>query len=564
MLTALLSLSTGALLSPTVAPSVVYGPPPAPANDSLAAPPGLVEIRGGRTKIGIDDDDVEPLIIESNIRRLVGETPQHSVSVEDFYLMVTEVTNEQFEVFVRQAGGKVPRSWGTEALAEGAAEFARLQHEAREAARAAGEEYETQRFDPAKWWDENWHEVEWEVPTDRLTQPVEFIDYGSARAYAEWAGLRLMTEFEFQRAGRKNGDDPYIWGDEWEQENCYTLENAGNLPAAVGSYSGGATDEGVYDLLGNVWEWTSSPYSAYPGYEPIEVQFDRRRRETCLTSWDANQRVVVGGSYKTPRIAARITTRRATERWQATDAMGFRCAATPTPGVDVMTAIVDAIPGSKLPEDVRYQFERTVAMDRWATEPGNSEVEGYRVITGYDHFSFTPVEGVEANGVEPLRMLSHNSGPQHLGILSFTRPIQEPALEPGTYYVAWRGEGERRVRGGSDEAEEGEEAEGVYIEPENPVWSTDVDSLIFYNTDGEAVLAIEHPEEMLDHDRLREGAIALTRWEPTTEEEIEAGLPPHQELRFTVPIPGSSRKGFMLQMLFKLEDGTLETDWRRP
>lgn len=528
---------------------------PAPAQLEWAAqatPPGLVPIQGGRTWIGLDPEEVEPLILASNIRRLVGETPRHRVQVDDFSLMVTEVTNEQYAAYVRATGAKIPRSWGTNALAEGAVEFAGQVHRERQAARASDEPYHAQRFDPARWWAEHWHEVEWELPADRLTQPVEFVDYTMAQDYAAWAGLRLMTEFEFQRAGRQNGDASYVWGDEWEQENCYTLEIAGNLPAAVGSYAGGATEEGVYDLLGNVWEWTSSPYSAFPDYEPLEVEFERRRREACMTSWDANQRVAVGGSYKTPRLAARLTTRRATERWQATDALGFRCAASARAGVDVMSGVLNEVPREALPEGVVHAPERTVSIERWLSAPGSSAVEHYRVITRHDHFSFTPVAALEANGIEPLRLRSHEEGPQHLGLLSFTLPLQEPDLKPGTYLVAWRGSGEPRASEPSADPD-----------AEAAPWSTAVDSLVFYNTEGAPVLAVEHPAQGLEHDRLREGAVAVSRWEPTSAQELEAGLEPRQELHFTVPIPGTSRKGFQLQLRFELEDGSLDGTWRR-
>ncbi|MCZ6597664.1 MAG: SUMF1/EgtB/PvdO family nonheme iron enzyme, partial [Planctomycetota bacterium] len=86
---------------------------PVTAGQKPEPPPGLVRVPGARTKIGTTVKDAEALIVANEGMRntLAGETPQHSVQVADFFLMVSEVTNEQYLEFVRTMGAKPPENW---------------------------------------------------------------------------------------------------------------------------------------------------------------------------------------------------------------------------------------------------------------------------------------------------------------------------------------------------------------------------------------------------------------------------------------------------------------------
>src|SRR5258708_20742204 len=80
-------------------------------------PPGMVLVPGGRTKIGITQEELKRLLsIDPNSQQYAGalsaETPQHELQVESFFAMLTEVTHEQYEAFVRATGTKPPHSWG--------------------------------------------------------------------------------------------------------------------------------------------------------------------------------------------------------------------------------------------------------------------------------------------------------------------------------------------------------------------------------------------------------------------------------------------------------------------
>src|SRR5258706_555664 len=95
----------------------------APRNES--APPGLVFVAGGRTTIGSTVKEIEDLIRRRPELYLAvaGETPQFMQPVADFWLMPSEVTNEQYEAFVHDTGAEPPRSWGANALRAGQEAF---------------------------------------------------------------------------------------------------------------------------------------------------------------------------------------------------------------------------------------------------------------------------------------------------------------------------------------------------------------------------------------------------------------------------------------------------------
>jgi formylglycine-generating enzyme required for sulfatase activity len=125
--------------------------------------------------------------------------------------------------------------------------------------------------------------------------PVSNISYNDAVAFAEWRSkrdgvtYRLPTEEEWEYAAR-NGDKDnlYPWGNTWQAGRAATLETGVGKEQPVGTYPLGANRWGVQDLMGNVYEWTSSKASVYKGNSgAIQPQYQ---------DWI----VVRGGSYGTP------------------------------------------------------------------------------------------------------------------------------------------------------------------------------------------------------------------------------------------------------------------------
>ena len=453
---------------------------------------------------------------------------------------------------MRSTGGKPPRSWGVRALQAGQAAFLEEQGKRKQTARASGLPFEPAIFDSEAWWEENWRLAEWEVPSDAAAHPVVYVTYPDAQRYARWAGLRLMTEFEFQRAARGDSTRTYPWGEAWDDARyCRSLHSGADLPARVGSFPDGAA-EGFHDLVGNVWEWTSSPFEAFPGYQALTFNRGRRTIES-LAPFDPEQRVIVSGSFHTDQIGVRIATRRYSDRTQSTNALGFRCAASPTPGLDAANALIEQALRSAVLADVPLAPERTVIHRHWRTVPGRADVPGYAVIAGYEHVLFCPRTELPATTAEGLTNLTLASGPVFLGFVDLPRASTHPALAAGTYFVAWRGAGEPEKNAREPAPRTG----GAMERPSLsyfavPGFSTASACYVLYGSDGEPRVAVAAPAPRIE--RMGLGSLELV---PST-----APDPRHDAvgdtLRFTIPVASSvtRSKGLVFELALQVAPAT--------
>lgn len=460
------------LIRPAVTASTLLAALPAPpgaAPKDEIGPPGLVSLRGGTTHVGSTKKDIEDLLetvsgAQNALRALDAETPQNRVSVQPFLLGLNELTNEQYAVFIRATGHRPPQEWGGKALQAATLEFLTQQAKENEERKKRGERVVRESFDGARWWSEHWSESEWAIPEGAALKPVTFVDYSDALAYCKWAGVRLPTELEYQHACRGDSKRPYPWGEEWEDgKYAATNELRGRDTCfPIASFEAGVSEDGIFELSGNVWEWTSSPYVAYEKFEKNTYKVGKQEM-TPEPDWDANKRVAVGGSFQNSRLVARCTTRRPSERTQMTNALGFRIAATPKAGVDIANAVygTEVRNSDARPSGVVYLPAQAIAMDRWEeAEASDDAPSGYGVIGGYEYVVFVPIEELEETQDGGFRRLTLVA-PQHLGFLSTTVPSVEPALAAGTYLVAFRAKGETQlpeVEGEEDAGgQEGEE-----------------------------------------------------------------------------------------------------------
>lgn len=266
--------------SETEATEVVDKDQKAKNPDVGEAPKGMVWIPGGKYTRGNGSADPEMRA------RFSEEFPAHEVEVDGFWMDETEVTNAQFAEFVKATGYKTQAEKGLsqkdfpkakpEDLVGGANVFVKPKKDTNPYS------LESRRAGGWRWWSFT-KGASWRHPDgpetdikDRMDHPVRCVTIDDAKAYAKWAGKRLPTEAEWEKAAR-GGEDQlmYIWGNEmlldnkW-QANVYQgkfpsdpKELDGYLFAApVKSFA--PNKYGLYDMAGNVWEICSDYY--HPGY----------------------------------------------------------------------------------------------------------------------------------------------------------------------------------------------------------------------------------------------------------------------------------------------------------
>ncbi len=251
-----------------------------------SSPPDMVYIPAGNFLMGsTEKDGVVGLEVG------LDEMPQHPVYVKGFYIDRYEVTNAQYEEYVEATGGYTPATW------------------------------DYRQHPSGKIWPFG------TPPPGEGKNPVTDIDWYDAEAFCKWAGKRLPTEAEWEKAARGADGRIWPWGNTFDFAKVNTLESGKNWSMPVGSYPQGVSPYGVYDMIGNVWEWTDSWYQAYPGSNLRRAAFGEKYR------------VLRGGSFLTPvQPFARVAHRYAPEllpmesrdsSWHTGFDVGFRCAKDP-------------------------------------------------------------------------------------------------------------------------------------------------------------------------------------------------------------------------------------------
>ena len=204
-----------------------------------------VAVPGGPFVLGVDAAD-EPFALDN-------ERPAHVVDVPAFRIGRVPVTNAEYAAFVADGGYDTPRWWS---------------------ARGWAHRQEAGLTAPRNWSPDGTVRTRFglleEVPPD---EPVQHVTFFEAEAYAAWAGARLPTEAEWEKAAvwdpASGARRRWPWGSADPTPALANLGGTALRPAPVGAYPAGASPCGAEQMIGDVWEWTSSGFTAWPGFTPM-------------------------------------------------------------------------------------------------------------------------------------------------------------------------------------------------------------------------------------------------------------------------------------------------------
>ena len=233
-------------------------------------------------------------VMGTNDRSLVldNERDAHEVDVPGFYLDEVPVTNGAYLKFVEDGGYRREEFWEE-------AGWAWIQSQNISAPK------HWYQPGPHSWWTQRFG---YDEPL-LLDAPVVHVCWYEADAYARWAGKRLPTEAEWEKAASWDPETAtkrlFPWGVETPAAggDKANLDQLSFRTTRVGAYPAGTSAYGALDMIGNVWEWTASEFSAYPGFEAFPY------REYSETFFDDGYKVLRGGSWATRPVATRNTFR---------------------------------------------------------------------------------------------------------------------------------------------------------------------------------------------------------------------------------------------------------------
>ncbi|HEX5888055.1 MAG TPA: ergothioneine biosynthesis protein EgtB [Pyrinomonadaceae bacterium] len=274
-----------------------FQPQISPLPKPHSMPEGMAEIEGGLFWLGFEGHGFS----------WDNEKPAHQVFLQDFQIDRGLVTNGQFLEFMRDGGYQNFRWWFSEGW----------------------ETVKQEHWQAPLYWE--LHDGEWTIRDftglhsvdTRADEPVSHVSYYEASAFAKWTGKRLPTEAEWEKTACYDAERKvkrrFPWGDtDPDSGNTNLFENGFWSVSPVGAFPGGSNPYGCQQMIGDVWEWTTSDYVPYPGFKTECDEYNDK--------WFVNQKVLRGGSFATPQSHIRTTYRNffhAHERWMIS---GFRCA----------------------------------------------------------------------------------------------------------------------------------------------------------------------------------------------------------------------------------------------
>ncbi|MGH9881123.1 MAG: ergothioneine biosynthesis protein EgtB, partial [Pyrinomonadaceae bacterium] len=269
-----------------------FDAPAKPAPVSRGSVDGIAEIEGGLFCLGYSEASVKSGDKSPHSKGFAfdNEKPAHQVYLQDFAIDLAPVSNGEFLEFMRAGGYRDFRWWFSEGW-----EVVNREH-----------------WQAPLYWE--LHDNQWLIrdfsglhaAESKVNEPVSHVSFYEAFAFAKWSGKRLPTEAEWEKAAcfdpHQNERRAFPWGEQAvDATRANLFENGYWSVAPIGAFPDGVNRYGCQQMIGDVWEWTSSDYVPYPGFKP---EFDEYNDK-----WFVNQKVLRGGSFATPQIHIRSTYR---------------------------------------------------------------------------------------------------------------------------------------------------------------------------------------------------------------------------------------------------------------
>ena len=257
---------------------------------------GMISFDGGRVTIGTGDRSAA----------YDNERPQHEVKLRPFLIDRTAVTNGQYLGFISDEGYQQKKLWSKD-----------------------GQRWlsETGAVAPKYWfrdgnsWSSRMMDLTRAIDPSR---PVCHVCYHEAEAFANWSGKRLPTEFEWEAAASWDPSTQaarvFPWGDSAPTAKLANIDQLSFDTTPIDSYERNVSPIGCYGMIGDVWEWTSSDFNGYPGFESFPY------KEYSEEFFGPEYKVLRGGSWATRPGAIRNTFRNWDYPIRRQIFSGFRCA----------------------------------------------------------------------------------------------------------------------------------------------------------------------------------------------------------------------------------------------
>jgi ergothioneine biosynthesis protein EgtB len=251
----------------------------APRTEGTVPSQEWIDVPAGPATLGVDRDAIR--------FGWDNESPNLRIAVEPFTIDRHDVTNSRFMDFVETGGYEDPQWWTADDW-----QWVRAE-----------------RHEHPLFWERHGGSWYWRGMFELIPLPPAwpvYVSLAEASAFARWQGTRLPTEAEFQRAAycSPEGDRIYPWGDAEPSPAHGVFDFASWDPEPAGSHPQGASAWGVEDLVGNGWEWTSTPFAPFPGFQVLASY-----PEYSADFFDGQHFVIKGASPATARELLRPTFR---------------------------------------------------------------------------------------------------------------------------------------------------------------------------------------------------------------------------------------------------------------